>query len=149
MATKKQTFNVKGVELTETLKKVYDFMPDNEPITSDKIVIEGLSQKSIQSSLARLDTVCGLITSQKSVKGTSYIVNKDMLESVDLSKITDKEKSVLNACKDLESNFTYNDIRVDNMTPKAIIATLARLNTTYGVLDKKVSSGKTTYLKGE
>lgn len=148
MAKERVLFNVKGVDLTETLKKVYDRLPVNEPVTADKIEIEGLSQKSIQSSLARLDTTCGLVKSVKPNKGTYYKVNIEMLEKADLSKITDKEKSVLGACpKDVE--FSYKDITIDSLSDKAKIATLARLNTTYGVLDKKVLSGKTEYIKEE
>lgn len=155
MATKKETFNVKGCELTLNEKMVFESIAPNEKVSYKdlKVKCESLantSDKSLIGTLARLESKHGLLIKNEGKKGTFYKVNNEMLESADLSKITDKEKNVLNACKTLANDFNYKDIQVDNMTDKAKIATLARLNTTYGVLDKVETSTLTTYeIKGE
>ena len=145
----KELIKVKGVELTENVNKVYEcIMNSNKAMNYKEVAHEcGIKEKTAIGTLARLDSVHGLIKKNEPVKGTFYKVNQEKMESADLSKITDKERKVLDTFKDIQGEFSYKDIQVENMTSKAVIATLARFNTTYGVLDKDTLKGIATYEK--
>ncbi len=147
MATKKVLFNVKGVEMTQNEKNVFEKVVEMaKPVNYKEIAIAcNITEKQSIGTLARLESQKGVLKKNEPKKGTFYKKNNAMLESVDLSKITDKEKSVLDIVKTLENTFNYKDITIDSMNDKAKIATLARLNTTYGVIDKVVENGLTTY----
>lgn len=143
---KKILVNVRGCELTENESlHLKQFELKKCPLSYKDIDIEGISDKAKIATLARLNTKYGFLKKNEPKKGTFYKVNIEKLQSVDLSKITDKEKSVLDKIKDLQNTFNYKDVVIENLSPKAIIATLARLNTTYGVIDKVVETGLTTY----
>lgn len=143
---KKILVNVRNCDITTNENLVYKAVEQSgRPVSYKDIQIEGLSSKAIISLLARLDTHYGFLKKNEPKKGTFYKINVEKLQNTDLSKITDKEKSILNKVKDLQNTFNYKDVVIENLSPKAIIATLARLNTTYGVLDKVVETGLTTY----
>ena len=147
MATKKVLFNVKGVEMTQNEKNVFEKVVEMaKPVNYKEIAIAcNITEKQSIGTLARLESQKGVLKKNEPKKGTFYKKNNAMLESADLSKITDKEKSVLDIVKTLENTFNYKDIAIDSMNDKAKIATLARLNTTYGVIDKVIENGLTTY----
>lgn len=147
MANEKNLIRVKGVDLTENVNKVYQYLTSVKVPVNYKEVATGcgITEKSAIGTLARLDTIHGLIKKNEPKKGTFYKVNSEVLGSIDLSKLTDKEKSVIDTFKDLTGEFNYKDLRVNNLPEKALIATLARLNTTYGILEKNTLKNITTY----
>lgn len=142
----KELFDVRGKKLTERENAIYQVLVNSDKAVSYKdIDIADMTDKVKISLLARLESTHGLLKKNQARKGTFYKVNVEKLQSVDLSKITDKEKSVLESVKALEGLFNYKDVASDTLNDKAKIATLARLNTTYGVLDKVTESNVTTY----
>ena len=73
------------------------------------------------------------------------MATKKVLFNVKGVEMTQNEKNVFEKVVEMAKPVNYKEIAIDSMNDKAKIATLARLNTTYGVIDKVVENGLTTY----
>lgn len=71
----KERFNVRGRELTENEKKVYEFVVEHGTVNY-KDVAESLniSAKSASSTLARLQSTHGLLNKNAPITATTYEV---------------------------------------------------------------------------
>lgn len=73
MATKKETFNVKGVELTAHEKNVFDFVSNNGKVDYNQVATNcNISAKSAIATLARLEKTHGLLVKNEPQKVTTY-----------------------------------------------------------------------------
>lgn len=143
---KKEKINVLGRDFTLTEKKVYDALDKYGKMNYKQVAeVCDINPNSAKGVLARMDTKHGLAHKNEGKKGTFYKVNKEAIESKDLSKLTEKEKNVLNIAKNIEGEFNYKDVQIENMTTKAIIATIARLESAYGVFDKITTNTLASY----
>lgn len=73
MATKKETFMVKGKELTLHEKQVFEKVQELGKVDYDTIAKTcGISQKSAIATLARLNKTHGLLKKNEPIKVTTY-----------------------------------------------------------------------------
>ena len=73
MAKIKETINVKGVELTQHEKAVYDFVTNNGKVNYNEVATGcNIGVKSAIATLARLEKTHGLLKKNEPVKVTTY-----------------------------------------------------------------------------
>lgn len=80
MATKKELFNVKGVEMTAHEKMVFDKVVElARPVSYKEIAKEcNISEKSACATLARLNSTKGVLKKNEPIKITTYEINEDI-----------------------------------------------------------------------
>lgn len=80
MATKKELFNVKGVEMTAHEKIVFDKVVElARPVSYKEIAKEcNISEKSACATLARLNATKGVLKKNEPIKVTTYEINEDI-----------------------------------------------------------------------
>ena len=81
MAKTKETFNVKGVELTAHEKNVYEKVVELGKVDYNQIATScNVSPKSAIATLARLEKTHGLLKKNEPVKVTTYEIAEDIEE---------------------------------------------------------------------
>jgi Mn-dependent DtxR family transcriptional regulator len=77
MATKKETINVKGIELTIHEKNIYDKVVELGKVNYNEIATAcNVSTKSAIATLARLEKTHGLLKKNEPVKVTTYEISE-------------------------------------------------------------------------
>ena len=78
MATKKVLFNVKGVEMTQNEKNVFEKVVEMaKPVNYKEIASAcGISEKSACATLARLQATKGVLKKNEPIKVTTYEIVK-------------------------------------------------------------------------
>ena len=79
MATKKETFMVRGVEMTQHEKMVFEKVVElARPVSYKEIATAcGISEKSACATLARLQATKGVLKKNEPIKVTTYEVLED------------------------------------------------------------------------
>lgn len=81
MAKAKETFKVRGVELTAHEKNVYDKVKELGTVDYNAIAVAtGIGTKSAIATLARLEKTHGLLRKNEPVKVATYEVATDEIE---------------------------------------------------------------------
>lgn len=84
MAKAKETFKVRGVELTAHEKTVYDKVKELGTVDYNTIATAtGIGAKSAIATLARLEKTHGLLKKNEPVRVTTYEVATDVSEDVE------------------------------------------------------------------
>lgn len=81
MAIKKEKYNIKGVELTENEKKVYEKVVELGEVNYNDIATGcDITTKCAIATLARLEKTHGLLRKNEPVKVTTYEIAEDETE---------------------------------------------------------------------
>ena len=84
MAKAKETFKVRGVELTAHEKTVYDKVKELGTVDYNTIATAtGIGAKSAIATLARLEKTHGLLKKNEPVRVTTYEIATDVNEDVE------------------------------------------------------------------